>query len=825
MERIAAILQKTYAGTPDEMYQANDYLTSESRDNPEYVLCLLQIISNSEFDENLRLAASIQLKIQVKRGATLPLDFNGICTMIVGTPLRVQLQLQSILFLFIQKFVENARTNIPSNDPNEEINILLNTCAQFIQTNAESALVSVLILRCIIKLRQSYEYLSTFMIAIGQFFIPISHLVASNLNEADARLFIHISLHAASKYAQNYQLPAIEMWVDIITQIIHQESYEIHPFLDKDAIKLAFMLYDSLPPHVNAALLMSIATHSIKGSAYQTTALSFMFLRPALQSEEIWPTIENRQFDLVGGLFFRTFILSEQDLIDVDNDLYNFISNTQITACDFRTPRNGAVTAFSAAVAKHPTLAHCAVQIVLCELDYFRESGDIGRAFGALQFGAFAIQKVNKDFAQKTAQMIYASAVQMLPINNFVYTAAFFQFIGVRADAFNDIQILFKCFEQIIIGQHDLVLYFASYAAANLLSNFHKDAVQIQEQLGASIQPLLSNVLRICKDYSTDQSAATIRHFTDFFADSIAPVATDYINELFNIFMQYASEPHTARISITSSQVPISKICQVIKEQRPDVPPGFFTDALLRIEQIALQINSESLEEVLELMASFADNLNEISEPFLNAPNVLLQILQRVDNDPEVIAEQNEPHPSSFIKVIKTLIRKSPEAVTSPQMFQPIVEMCKNFLLKFNSDNSDVENAVPLFQMVFINLKDFQPVIEIAPFFIQALDQISTTFLADVVAAFVTFNPILTLHNERNFESWMNSHSAVFLTGALSVMHKWQQLPAEITQQKEIIDKKIAENLMILQELSMSEEDDIFNYAEILHQFSQISVQ
>ncbi|KAK8899294.1 hypothetical protein M9Y10_001607 [Tritrichomonas musculus] len=885
---IIQILQKTITGTPEEIDQIS-YFLKQQQGNPEYISCLLQIISNAELEEILRLAAAIQLKLQVQNNFELPLDFTAICTLIVNSPIRVQLQLQVILYDFVQKRVDLG-----------QIEQVISACAEFIQTDSNHALVSVLILRYLIK---NYHFEPEHITFIEQFFQPISTLILSDLESEDISqfsLFIHTSLLTASKYlnikkssplpaiekssplpeiVKSSPLPAIENWVEIITRIINQPAYQCRPLLDKDAIKLACELFKYLHPQVNASLLLSIATHSINGASFETTAMSFKYLNPALRSNEIWPMIEQHQFDLVGGLYFRTFTLSQEDLNDINDNLLSFITTTQVSAFDERTPRNGAAKSFSDAVYNHPTLAECAVRIVLCELESFRESGDIGRAYGALQFAGFALQKAPEQFAQKTAHIIYDTALSMLQINNFIYTAGFFQFIGLKPGAFNDVSVLFKCFEAILnypssaenqntnLAQQlpnqqnvldgyiedptsDLVQYFASHAAANLFANFEKDTdlcIQIRSEVNnnGSIKPLLSNVLRICKLYPTDQSAVIIRHFTKFFVENIAPVATEYVNELFLIFLQYASEPsHYAPISITSCQCQISDVCRVIREQRTDVPSSYFSEALYRIEEVALQCNPRILEDVLELMACFTECITEISEPFVNVPRVLLSIIQRGDNDcinqSDVDINDNNPNPRNytnqvipdkpFIKVIKALIKIDPVEVTSsPQMFLPIIEIAKHFLIQFNNKSNDCVSSIPLFQLIFIKLKPYPAVGQFVQMFLEMIDQISPTFIADVVAALVYFNPVLTLQNGRNFERWMSAQYAAFLLSALSVLQCWESLPTEITQMKDQIVKKISENLAILndnlQKNKYNEDPDIFNVSEILQAFSEINLQ
>lgn len=839
------ILQKTYTGTPEEIEEVSVFL-KEQLGNPEYISYLLHIIANPELEDNLRLAAAIQLKIQVQNGFDIALDFQSICMLIAGTPIRVQLQVQIILSTFIQKLIES-----------EQLDQVLQVCAQFIQTDENHALVSVLIIRCLIKLARNYEFNREVIPVIGQFFTPITQLILTNLSHEgliNAALFIHTALHAASKYATKFNsfapLPEIENFAQIITFIIEQPAFTNPPFLDKDAIKLAYVLFDSLPPPLSASLLMSIAAHTIKGSDFRTTSESFLFICSALTSDDIWSLIndEQNQINLVAGLFFRTFILTPQEVLDGTTDLHNFLSSTEVSACDCRTPRNGAVPAFVNALLRpgRASLAHYASEIIILQLESFRESGDIGRAYGALQFAGFSLKNAPKEFAIPTAQNIYQLALSMESINNNLFTAGIFQFIGLFPEAFTDVAILYRCFESIIANappatmnfydenpQSDLVQYFAAFAAANLLTNFRvvsKEQPTICNEIrqevisNNSIQPLLSNVLRICKMYPTDQSAVTIRYFSDFFIDSIAPVVVDYINELFLIFLQYANDPQSARIiSITTYQVKIKEICKVIRQQRPDVAATFFPEALLKIEEVSLECNPEILEDVLKLMKYFTKNITQISEPFIHVPRILYEVLQK-----DYLDEMDENIPYYFVNVIKALITVSPEVVAStPQMLEPIVEIAKHFLLMLNTDNLKFEiyeNVVRLFQFLFITLRPFPSIAEVFSVFIQMIKDIDPTYIADIVAAMVHYNPIMTLTNERNAERWINSHSAAFLMGALSVINVWDQLPKPITDCKKNIVDKITEHLANLQKQEMFvESPDIFNVQEILSTFSTIT--
>ena len=742
---------------------------------------------------------------------------------------------------------------------------------------------------------------------IEKFFEPITNILLLILDEEDISqysLFIHSSLHMASKYlTKKGDLPMIESWEEIIMRIISSPAYQSPPYLDKDAIKLAYHLFNYFPPEVNANLLLLVATHSINGAAFRTTSMSFMYLKLGLTSEEIWPMIEQEQYNLVAGLFFRTFTLSEEDLSGINVSLYNFISSTQVGFFDFSTPRNGAMVTFLAAVKiqmdlyNYTTLAQCAVQIVLCELESFRESGDIGKAYGALQFGAIALQKADESFARENAQLIYETAESMLDVDSYVFMAGFFQFIGLiaEADFFTDVEILFKCFDAIIsyssesednfdsnqeqngydnyfeYPERDLVQYFASYAAGNILKNIKKDANKPIEDGNAwydirceinnldLIKPLLSNVLRICKLYSTNLSTVTIRYFTDFFIEDIAPVATEYLSELFSIFLQYASEPHQyAGISISNCRNYIPIICRVISEQRPDVPPSFFSEALEKVEEVSMECHPEMLEDVLDLMARFINHITEISDAFIRVPQVLLSVIERDDidtwmdeSDMDLVGDPNSPikvksdnsgnanelHPSFFIKVIRALLNINPEIVIStPDMFLPIIEIVKYFLVQPESDPHGCGNSATLFQLIFIKLKGFSSLNEFAPMFLQMIDDINPDFVPDVVAALVYYNPVLTLQNEANFERWMDSYPLAFLMGALSVIQCWEELPKQFLLLKDQIVKKIEENLAYVnnnienlsQNLNLHDDEcddstDIFDLPAIMEAFSQIS--
>lgn len=881
---LVEILQKTITGTAEEIEETSNFLSGQ-QGNPDYISCLLEIISNSDVEEKIRLAAAIQLKIQVQNDSSLQIEFSTICALIGNSPIRVQLQLQIILYSFVKKKVDAG-----------EIENLASTSAELFEAGGSHALVSVLILRYLINLAfkkknrpsdANYEFIKSY-IPFEQFFEPISNLILSyfeNKNILNYSLLIHSSLHMVSKYLKNIgPIASIENWVEIITQIINNPSYESPlvyespPFLDKDAIKLACYLYEYLPPEINGNLLLAIATHSIKGASFQTIAMSFRFLNLGLSSIEIWPMIEPHQYDLVGGLFFRTFTLTKQDLNDAKENLYTFISTTQVSCRNFRTPRNGAESSFLTAVQHHESLAQCAIQIVLCEFESFKDIDSleseelrlaaIGKIYGALQFATIALKNTSKAYSQKYARILYETAATMLEIDNCIYTAGFFQFISLMWESLNDVEILFRCFEAIVNlpgadnpdnpdgyvedPERDLVQYFASCAAANMLANFKKDPdfTQIQSEVisNGSLKPLLSNVLRICKLYATDQSAGTLRLFTGFFVGNIAPVAIEYMSELFSIFLQYANDPrHYVRISITCCQVLISTVSHVIHEQREDISPSFFSEALEKIEEVALECDQIILEEVLELIACFSECMTEISEPFIKVPQVLLGIIERDEeeytnldcsefdltepNSPSDVKDQEMPDkldPLSIINVIKALIKINPDVVTStPDMILPIFEMAKYFLAQFNnSESPDCAVSVPLFQIIFIKLKDYQSVTEFAPMFLEMLDEVDSSFLSDVVAALVYFSPTLTLISEKNFEFWMNSHPAAFLLGALRVIECWDSLHEQITQLKDQVGKKITENLQKLKDNSQTDEcedKDIFNFQSILESFSKIT--
>ena len=96
------ILQKTITGTPEELEETY-YFLKEQQGNPEYISCLLEILSNCDIEENIRLQAAIQLKIQVQNDPDLQIDFSTICTLIGISPILIQLQLQIILYSFIKK--------------------------------------------------------------------------------------------------------------------------------------------------------------------------------------------------------------------------------------------------------------------------------------------------------------------------------------------------------------------------------------------------------------------------------------------------------------------------------------------------------------------------------------------------------------------------------------------------------------------------------------------------------------------------------------------------------------------------------------------------
>lgn len=786
MEGIAELFHEVLNGSTEQMTYAAATLQSLEED-PQYVPNLVNIINTAEYDDNIRLSAAIQYKNRVLNGAPPYLDFEQLNTLIVTSPPLVQLQLQFVLSLFIEDIILQG-----------QIETLLETITRFIQGDAYHALVAILILRCMVKLEGKYKenamIINQGLVSIQDIFSQLADLVGQNVDSVDCSLFIHLTLLTASKFmVQNGEMPGIEQWIFIIQRILQSPSSQTYPYLDKDAIKLAHSFFKVLSPETSANLMMLIANHVIQGVSIKTSVFSFKYIHLALTTDSLWPYIEEHQLDLVGSLFFKVYVLSQQNLIDINDDLHNFISNTLVIT--------EASSALSFAVQKHFSLAQLAIQIVLCELASYEESGDVTTAFGALEFASVVLTRTPSQFTMQSVDLIIRSVKNLLPTDNYILLAGFFLFISVvHYEYINDERIFLMCFEQILLGLHPLTQYHAAHAAANLIPKFQN--TQKKDELityfGQNITNILSIVLSNSQYLATDRSVITIRVLFDFFIEQVVPLAFDYVNELFTFFNQLMQDVGVKDNSITTCVISIKKVCKLIRDESED-SIAFFASALEEAENLICSVQpSNYIEDILDLITCFVNYTTQVGEPFLKVPQVLAMVVEKSGN--EYIS------PVQVVNIFKIFAMKCSNYLISDGLFEPMIQIANYYLASMpeyeDTDYTEEEEAViTLFQIIFVLLKDSEPVKNIAPQFIDIINTMNPETINAIIAALATTAPALTFQNEANFRAWSNLTSPeALLCAAISMFNEWDTLPEYITSIKVDINQLIMKNIEILNE-------------------------
>ena len=808
VEQVSQLLQTAFSETAESRSAVDQIVRLSS--NPAYVAALVEIIRDPRFDSQLTLVASIQLKNAVLSGAALEISFDDLAVLIVSAPVPVQRQLQAVLGAFVRRSLD-------------QIEQILQMCLAYVQKDAQHALVAVLALRALVKIEDVGFRQSLGCVCESQVFLKLAELVEQNPRES---FMIHACLLTFARYVKISGCEAVGAWVDIVMNLLRVEVSDEYVKLDKDAVKLAIALLPHLPAEVNGSLLVMIATHVINGANYATTLYAFQYLNSALTNDEIWPYVQDKQLDLTGGLFFRMFILDQEEIMDASRDIEHFIETTEITAYDFKTPRNGAASAFTAAARKHPTMTQLAIQLVLCELASFRESGDLGRAYGALLFGPVVLSTLQEAACDQSTKSIAETAFSILQATqNPILMAGFLNFLSyVKVDCFTDVSLLYFCFDQIMLSGQPLIQYFAVNAARNLLLKFQPMKEEIKAKLGDSLIRLLTILLDMGKVVTTYQLMISVQAFSDFFSDDMGPLSIAYVKELFSLFSQSVMDDtnRTVGMWVTRCQVSIVKVCRMIHACSRDAGQ-FVTELLVQTGSIALECNPTYVEDVLNLIECFVDMCDEPVPPLLNIPKLMLSLCEKFG----MVTHTN------MVGIFKCMTKKCKEMMVSPDVLSPLCEFTKLCIASYETDASILESLVTLFQIIFVSLREFDQIKSLVTPFLQLIStnkQIVKT--RNIIAAFVTTNPASTLISEEIVGIWLSrSDPAAFLASVIPVLSSWDSLPDTIKTCKPMMEDAVGVNRAKLQETYQAmkeggfvsienentEDTDIFDFEKILH--------
>ena len=809
--QVSQLLQTAFSDAP-ESRMAVDTINQMSLD-PAYQTSLVEIIRSPEFDDRLSLIASIQLKNVIISGAPISLAFEELAGLIVSSPVPVKRQLQAVLSVFIRNSLE-------------QIQGILQMCFEYAQNDVQHALVAVMTLRSLAKIEDRQFHQSLGCVCESHVFLNLANLVAENPRET---FFIHLCLLTFARFVKITGCDAVQVWVDLILRILREETSDEFVKLDKDATKLAIALIPRLPADVNGNLLVTIATHVINGSDYGMTLCAFQYLNMVMTNDEVWPFIEDKQLDLTGGLFFRVFVLSQEELFDAERDIDHFIETTEITAYDFKTPRNGAASAFTATAKKHPTMTQLAIQLVLCELASFRESGDLGRAYGALMFASVVLSTLQGSLCEQSTKSIAEAAYGVVQASQSpILMAGFFSFLSyVKVDCLADVSLLYLCFEQILSSPMPLVQYFAMNAARNLLLKFKGMKNEIKAKLGDSLPRLLTTLLYMGKGITTYQSMISVQEFSDFFIEDMGPLSIDYVKELFSLFSQSVVDDSNRNVGmfVTRCQLSIDNVCRMIHKCTRDAGP-FFMELLLNTENVALECNPTYLEDVLKLMECVVDVCDEPAPPLLNIPKLLLSVCEKMG-----LASH-----ANMVSIFFAMAKKSKEMMVTPEILSPICEFAKLCVAASDSDTLIPESLVSLLQLLFVVLHEFDQIKELVTPFLQLIatkKQIVKT--QNVIAAFVTTDPAATLVSEEIVAIWLNrSDPAPFLASAMTVLSVWDSLSDNVKTCKPHLEQAVSVNKAKLEEEyrlrkeesfvsiggKVGDEFETFDIEQILHFYS-----
>ena len=165
--------------------------------------------------------------------------------------------------------------------------------------------------------------------------------------------------------------------------------------------------------------------------------------------------------------------------------------------------------------------------------------------------------------------------------------------------------------------------------------------------------------------------------------------------------------------------------------------------------------------------------------------------------------------------------------MATPAILGECVGLTKSFIENIEVEAEMISSIVTLLQIMFVKLRGYDTVKQLVPPFLELVATNRHIILAhDVIAAFVTVDPIRTLSSEAMLQIWLsreNTRPAAFLMSSISVIQAWGQLPGfvraneELIQQERYVRRTLLEQICRCDGIEVEREDpDIFNFAELI---------
>ena len=874
MEEVVNALSFSFNGDPIQIQQAQNFLSSCSN-NPEYYNLLTNIIQNSSSHENIKIAASIQLKYFILKSND-ELSLENIISFIGKFPFFAQLQIIPALKYKIETIFKKI----------QGIQYIVKLFFECANSGFDYYFLSLIILKTILKFPIRMIPGIGDKSSLAKHILPIFQKISCDSCNSPNEYLIHLCLLTANRLLSFCNLEPFDFWINLILYILQNYS-QCHIFnIDKDAVKLAvgvielkqnifmpesaFLVFNGIITNMkisnNHDYQNQIFSHSYKCINY-----SLRYFYQFINFEPYLATIN--LLDFIQNFIFYIFVLTENDFIEIKEDLSNFLMNRFIFDPYelFITPLSGARAIISQLVKKNICLEELA-NFTLSKIVNLSKDGEI---FGATFLASILSKKCGIKFIELIINELNKNENNEKNLRNYEYSISLYMFLSNIN--YQNTSILIQCFRNLINDSvPEIVQFFSLLALPNLSLNkdifkflkknninYNKEDYYIDQEeigyviniFGNNLQCIIENSFKLGIKFTVKSLSKSIQFIIVYFLPFIQNISVTIINGLFLLFWNLASQ-NSLTSEFNSAILYFSRMMNFFSNDN-ELKRNFYSTAITLNLKMLTEISPSFYHFLLDILKGLVYYSPVFFSVFFQIPQILGDLL---------LAHEDEFLFDCFTYVVDILkyiaLKFMKEYNMNVKEYDKLSFSISSILKEsVNYCTNNFEDVSPNFitsinklsQVLFIILKNQN----FFPMFLELFTNINEPSFSDSIAALAALFPETTFSNDINFKLFINfSSPAIFLYVSLIIFQNFDKMPPSVVQQQDIIKENIIKKIDELQnemngfsdiidlpnidenefpdeeEDNISDDDlssqhpqndpDIFNFLEILNSFHNL---